>query len=214
MFNSGIDRSQSGVLLVDVQPTFLESAFPENNERREALLVRLEHLLMLVNWMELPLVATFEKPVSENGELPQRLEEVFPPHGQRYIKNYFGCTNQADILAGIRGLSRTQFLVAGAETDVCILQSVLGLLRLGYQVFLLEDCLFTSEPHPGPSLRRMYQAGAVPCTLKSAAYELVECVDQVAWYPPVWINKDQPGGKPFPENFQPPEKWPQWEPQI
>ncbi len=113
--------------------------------------------------MDLPLVATFEKPVSENGELPEGLEPVFPAKGQRFTKNYFGCTLQNDIRKAIEQLPVKQFVVAGAETDVCIMQSVLGLLQMGYEVFLLEDCLFTSETQPAPALRRMYQAGAIPC---------------------------------------------------
>ena len=82
---------------------------------------------------------------------------------------------------------------------------------MGYQVFVLEDCLFTSESQPGPALRRMYQAGAQPCTLKTMAYELVKCVDNVPWYPEAWLERDLPDIKLFPENFIPPEKWPPWE---
>ena len=85
---------------------------------------------------------------------------------------------------------------------------------MGYQVFLLEDCLFTSETQPAPALRRMYQAGAIPCTLKTMAYELVRCVDDVPWYPEGWDEKDHPDAKPFPQNFTPPEEWPAWEPKI
>ena len=209
-----IERSQIGVLLIDVQPTFLDWAFPEQNEERESLLVRYEHLLMLSAWMDLPLVATFEKPISTNGELPERLEAVFPAEGQRFVKNYFGCMTEPDIEGAIKQLPVKQIAVAGAETDVCVMQSVLGLLQVGYQVFLLEDCLFTSETQPAPALRRMYQAGAIPCTLKSMAYELVRCVDDIPWYPEAWDKNDHPGIKPFPRNFISPEEWPIWEPRL
>ena len=164
--------------------------------------------------MDLPLVATFEKPIAENGELPERLEAVFPAKGQRFVKNFFGCMTEPDIAGAIKELPIKQIAVAGAETDVCILQSVLGLLQMGYQVFLLEDCLFTSEPRPAPALRRMYQAGAIPCTLKSMAYELVRCVDDIPWYPEAWEMKDHTGAKPFLDNFIPPEKWPVWKSKL
>lgn len=209
-----IDRSQIGVLLIDVQPTFLDWAFPIQEEERESLLVRCEHLLKLAGWMDLPLVATFEKPISFNGELPERLEAVFPAAGQRFVKNYFGCMSEPDIAGAIKKLPVKQIAVAGAETDVCVLQSVLGLLQVGYQVFLLEDCLFTSESQPGPALRRMIQAGAIPCTLKTMAYEFVRCVDDVPWYPEAWDAKDRTGIKPFPQNFTPPEEWPIWEQKL
>ena len=205
-----IDRSNIGVLLIDVQPFFLDYAFADRDEERESLLMRLEHLLMLTDWMDLPLIATFEKPIAENGELPDRLEALFPDGGERYVKNYFGSASEPEIREAIERSPVRQFAVAGSETDVCVMQTTLGLLEMGYEVFLLEDCLFTTESHPGPALRRLYQAGAVPCTLKSMAYELVECVDQIPWYEGGLAVEDQPDGKPFPEAFVAPEEWPPW----
>ena len=73
---------------------------------------------------------------------------------------------------------------------------------------------FHPEASPGPALRRMYAAGAVPCTLKTMLYELVECVDDIPWYPDLWLGRDDPDTKPFPEAFIVPEEWPPWESKI
>ena len=54
--------------------------------------------------MELPLVATFEIPVSENGELPERLEAVFPSMGQRFEKNFFGCMTETAIADAVKAI--------------------------------------------------------------------------------------------------------------
>ena len=210
----GIESSKVGVLLIDAQPAFWNYAFPDDDDHKEPIMVRLEHLLMLADWMELPLIATFEDPVSEHGELPDRLEAVFPARGQRFTKKTFNCTLEWTITQAIKRLPVSQFVVAGAETDVCIMQSVLGLLHMGYQVFLLEDCLFSTEAHPSPALRRMYQAGAVPCTCKSLAYELIISTERVPWYPEGWIDRERAYAKPFPEKFIPPENWPAWEPKL
>lgn len=207
-----IEAAQLGLLLVDAQPLFWDYVFPEEGAQKEAIMVRMEHLLMLVDWMEIPVLATFEEPVTENGELPGRLERVFPEGGLRFTKKTYNLTREAAIEQAIKRLSVRQFAVAGAETDVCILQSVLGLLGMGFQVFILEDCLFTSEHHPGPALRRMNQAGAVPCTVKSLAYELVVSTEHTPWYPQGWIDRERSTAKPFPENFVVPEEWPPWEP--
>ena len=207
-----IEAAQLGVLLIDAQPLFWDYAFPEEDTQKEAIMVRMEHLLMLAGWMEIPVMATFEDPVADNGELPERLEKVFPERGRRFTKKTFNLTLEGTIEQAIKRLPITQFAVAGAETDVCILQSVLGLLGMGYQVFILEDCLFTSEPHPGPAIRRMYQAGAIPCTVKTLAYELAISTDRTPWYPEGWIDRDRSYAKPFPEKFVVPEEWPPWEP--
>jgi hypothetical protein len=209
-----IENSQIGILLIDAQPIFWDYAFPDTAPQKEAVMVRMEHLLMLSGWMDLPVIATFEHPVSENGELPDRLEAVFPAKGQRYTKKTFNCTSEPEIKAAIKGLAVKQIAVSGAETDVCIMQSVLGLLQMDYHVFLLEDCLFTTEHHPAPVLRRMYQAGAIPCTLKSLSYELVKSVTKTPWYPPVWDDENRTNTRPFPEKFVAPEEWPSWEPKL
>ncbi len=202
-----VDSSNVGVLLIDVQPAFIGMAFSDGGPPLEALMLRLEHLLMLADWMDLPTIATFETPTSGNGELPNRLERVFPAEGMKFVKSFFGCASEPPIIEAIKERGVSQIAVAGAETDVCVLQSTLGLLEAEFQVFLLEDCLFTTEPHPGPALRRLHQAGAVPTTLKTMAYELVQCADQIPWYPEYWAPGYRPA-KPFPSEFIPPERWP------
>ena len=90
-----IEASQLGILLVDAQPLFWDYAFPEGNTGKEAIMVRMEHLLMLADWLELPVLATFEDPVKDNGELPERLEKVCPERGQKFTKktNCWICKN-------------------------------------------------------------------------------------------------------------------------
>ena len=125
-----------------------------------------------------PLVATFEAPPERNGWLPERLEKVFPEHGQRLVKQTFDCCSEPEIRAVLKSLDADQIVLAGAETDVCVLQSALGLLELGFEVFLLEDSVFSNESKVAPALERMYQAGVVPCTYKTFFYEMTASVDR------------------------------------
>lgn len=201
-----IDRERIGVLLIDVQPFFLDVAFPGGGEVHDSVITRPEHLLMLADRMDLPTIATFEIPTAQNGELPDRLGVVFPAAGHRLEKDFCGSASQPQAL-GRLGVS--QVAVSGAETDVCVPQTVLGLLDAGYEVFLLEDCLFTTEPEPGPALRRMHVAGAMPCTLKTMACELTRCVSDTPWNPEG--GTAAPETKPFPSGFVVPEEWPAWE---
>ncbi len=196
-----IERSKVGILLVDAQPSFWE----QMDGPQEPVLMRIERLLVLAGWLELPLIATFEHPVEEKGTLPERLERVFPSHGKRLVKRKYNCCDDEPVRLAIKKSPVQQFVVAGSETDVCVLQSVLGLLLMNYQVFLLEDCVFTSEPHPTPALERMYQAGAVPCTVKTLIYELTRSVDY-------WSSPIKAGAIPqsFLEHLASPEKLPPW----
>jgi nicotinamidase-related amidase len=168
-----IEPASVGVLLIDAQPAFWNGMVGAS----EPVMARIEQLLLLAGSYQLPVIATFEHPVESKGWLPDRLERVFPEQGQRLIKHTFNCCAEESIRTALAALAVRQIVVAGSETDVCVLQSVLGLLGMGFQVFLMEDGLFSSEPHPGPALRRMYQVGAIPLTYKSLYYELKQTVD-------------------------------------
>jgi nicotinamidase-related amidase len=194
--------AQPAVLLIDVQPHFIDVA----GEATGWLLPRLVGLLDMAGCLRLPLVATFERP-QKNGWLRDELERAWPQHGQRFEKRTYDCCGEPQIAAALAGLGRRQFLVAGAETDVCVLQSVLSLLQRGYEVFLLEDCLFSSEAHAAPAVARMRAAGAVPCTLKTAYYELmgsVAVLDDPAAAGAGWAA--------LLERLPEPEALPEWQP--
>ncbi|MDQ3227953.1 MAG: isochorismatase family protein, partial [Chloroflexota bacterium] len=195
-----VDPSELAIIVIDVQPYFLDGWMTGASE---PLLARLEFLLALATVYDLPLLATFEQPIEKKGWLPERLEPFFPAHGQRHTKQTFNCCGEASIVEAIAGLGRSQIALAGAETDVCVLQSTLGLIEAGKQVFLLEDALFSSEPHVGPALRRMEQAGAIPSTVKALSYELRR---SVATPPPEQVFAQHAPGLTLPE----PETFPVW----
>jgi nicotinamidase-related amidase len=171
-----VDPTDLAIVVIDVQPYFLDGWMSGESE---PLLTRLEFLFALATVYELPLLATFEQPIETKGWLPERLEPFFPAHGQRHTKQTFNCCAEPVIAAAIGGLRRSQIAVAGGETDVCVLQSVLGLIETGNQVFLLEDALFSSETNTGPAIRRMGSAGAIPSTVKTLNYELRRSVAEL-----------------------------------
>ena len=147
----------------------------------QPVLARLKQLLIIAEWFELPVVATLEKPLQKKGGFPKTLEPSFPSDGKRLAKDTYNLCADSAIRSVVTSLGCKQFAVAGAETDVCVLQSVLGLLQLGFTVFVLEDCLFSSEPDPNAALFRMVAAGAIPTTYKTLFYELRGTEDSSRW---------------------------------
>ncbi len=170
--------------MIDAQTSFLASMAGES----EPLLQRLERLLMLADWLALPVIATIERPVESKGHLPDRLQVRTPNDVQIFEKSSFDLCGEQPIADALKATGRGAVAVAGGETDVCVLQSVLGLIGRGYRVYLLEDCLFSSEPDTGFAVARMRAAGALPSSFKSFAYELTGTVDRTAW-PRSWRDK-------------------------
>ena len=167
------DHEKCMLVLIDLQPSFLDAASGDV----AAVLDNVHRLLLVAGVLGIPVVATLESPVDRKGGMPGELADALPPNSETMVKTAFNLCADAEARARLRSLGRSQCLVVGAETDVCVLQSVLGLLRLGYEVFLLEDCVISSTHDTRPALRRMYGCGAVPATFKSTYYELVRSDD-------------------------------------
>ena len=172
-----LNPHELAVLLIDVQPFFVGQMV----EPQEPVLIRLEQLLIMSHWFQLPVLATCEEPVDRKGALIERLQTKFPSHGQVHRKQTYDLCGEPDILQALKALGRQQLIITGTETDVCVLQSVLGLLAHGYQVFLLEDCLFSSSSTTEAAVYRMRQAGAIPLTYKSLHYELLKTENSEQW---------------------------------
>lgn len=155
------------VLLIDVQPQFVKIM----SGNPEPVLARLEQLLLFADIWGIPVLATVEQSRAPSPATIDRLTKAMPAGTKTLTKTRFDATAEPEIAAAIRALGKRQIVVAGCETDVCVLQTVLGLVGSGYEVFLLEDAVFSHEPNVGPALRRMAAAGAVPSTFKTFYFE-------------------------------------------
>ncbi|PKF62994.1 hypothetical protein CW745_06095 [Psychromonas sp. psych-6C06] len=91
-----------------------------------------------------------------------QIESELSETTQRFYKAYFNSTQEAPINNAMQQLldnGITQIIVAGAETDVCVLQTVLGLKKMGFDVFVVSDAVFSTEVYTRPTFKRMQQAG-------------------------------------------------------
>jgi nicotinamidase-related amidase len=158
--------------IIDVQDFFLAQLEEEARARMEANLVNLARLL---NYFRIPIVVTLERPVRGKGPLPPTLEAALA-HAKLFEKDFFDLTKEKKIRDHLARLKKKQVIVAGCETDVCVLQSCLGLVDLGYEVFAVEDLIFSSAPNVEAALARMRDAGVVFLTYKTLYYELIQAV--------------------------------------
>lgn len=85
---------------------------------------------------------------------------------------FSGCVTE--VLDRLRGLDRPNVVVVGIEAHVCVQQTVLDLLRLGYLPFVCADAVGSRRPvDRDMALQRMRQAGAVITTSESVTFELL-----------------------------------------
>jgi nicotinamidase-related amidase len=151
-----------GVVVIDVQKSFVANAATNN---MDGILQRVAQLMTLSTSKKLPFFITYEDSKKGNSALAPTLVPVQPQQRKEFIKTTFAATGQPDFKKSVQSSGVSHFIVAGAETDVCVLQTVHGLLDMGCSVFLMEDAVFTSEPNTGPAIKRMIQSGAILSTV-------------------------------------------------
>jgi nicotinamidase-related amidase len=161
--------------IIDVQEFFLSQM--DEPLARTRVETNFANLARLLGYFRIPLIVTLERPVHHKGSLPPGLQTHLPKRSEVFEKDCFDLTKDKKIRAYLRRQKQKQIIIAGCETDVCILQSCLGMLQLGYEVYVVEDLLFSSSDKLGSAIARMRGEGAVFLTYKTLFYELTESVE-------------------------------------
>ena len=78
------------------------------------------------------------------------------------------------VVAHLGELGRADVIIVGIEAHVCVQQTVLDLLRLGYRPYLCADAVGSRRPiDRDTAIERMRQAGAIITTTESVTFELL-----------------------------------------
>jgi hypothetical protein len=150
------------VVAIDLQQVFFTTASSRNPTSGIAQrMARSAHVFEVAGSHQIPVFMTFEETKTGDHALPPSLTATLPAQSLQLIKTTFAATSQPQFLPAIKASGAKRLVVVGAETDVCILQTVLGLRRAGYEVIAATDALFTEEINIPPAVRRLRQAGVV-----------------------------------------------------
>jgi nicotinamidase-related amidase len=161
-------------LIIDVQEFFLAQT---DKRLRSKIETNTKNFARLLGYFRIPMVVTLERPVDQKGSLPKEIDKHLSGAAEIFEKDFFDLTKEKKIADYIARLNKKQVIVAGCETDVCVLQSCLGLLGLGYDVYVAEELVFSSSRNVDAAIARMKAEGAVFLTYKSLYYELIEAVE-------------------------------------
>jgi nicotinamidase-related amidase len=162
-------RDMSCLIVIDVQRYFL-AKLPLGE--RAPLVARIGWLMRVARALEIPIIATAED-IASDGPLVPELTALLPQGQVVFDKLVFGLYDQPDIRAAVNACGRTEFILVGLETDVCIAHSALGLAAAGHRVAVLQDGCGSPPPHHAAGLARLRDAGVMVTTIKGMYYEWV-----------------------------------------
>jgi nicotinamidase-related amidase len=171
-----VDRSESVLVVVDTQPGFFATAEPERTAALDAV-EKAVWLASVARELDIPAVVTEEAPEDEGATEPRLLERLGPAVPVM-TKPAFGLAGCPDIVHEILQTKRSTAVLTGFETDVCVLQSAVGLKDLGFRTVVVADASYTQNDSQHEfGLRRMQQLGVEIVHAKGIAYEWMRTVD-------------------------------------
>jgi nicotinamidase-related amidase len=166
-----IDRDDSVLVVVDAQPGFSgasdEAAAAAARSRQVAA-----WLAGVAAALGIPILVT-EEDAARNGPTDSAITARLPPGTPVFAKPVFGLAGVPEILAALESSGRRTAVIVGAETDVCVAQSAIGLLDREFRVVVVSDATFSPGSMHELGLRRIQDAGAELHHAKGVYYEWV-----------------------------------------
>jgi nicotinamidase-related amidase len=175
-----VRREDSVFIVVDAQKGFFAyDGLAEGDAILASKAVaRIAWMAGLAALLDVPAVVVEEGPERNGHTDPAILERV--PAGTPVIeKPTFGLAAHDAAVDAIRATGRGTAVLAGFETDVCIAQSAIGLLELGFRAVVLEDATYTNAAQEHErGIARMTGAGVERNHCKGLAFEWLHTVDR------------------------------------
>lgn len=167
-----LHRTSSRLLIVDVQEK-LVATLPEAN--RERLIAGCQFLAEGAKLLGIPTSITEQYPQGL-GPTAAALQEF---DANRPAKKRFSCLECLNWPSAAEAIDdRFQIVVAGMETHVCVLQTVLDLLSSGYQVYVVVDAIASRrEIDQQIALQRLAGSGAILTTAEGVLFEWAETAE-------------------------------------
>lgn len=164
-----LERESAALVVVDLQAKLAPAMFdPAATLRNTRILLRLAEIL------HLPVILTAQY-VKGLGPIVPEVIEAAPGVGH-FEKNSFGCFGEPAFIEHIkiRAPNARTLIVAGVESHICVMQTVLGALASGYLVHVASDAVGSrTRENWQIGLDRMERAGAVISSTEMVVYELL-----------------------------------------
>ncbi|MBK1644234.1 isochorismatase [Thiocapsa imhoffii] len=162
-------RAFSQLLIIDAQER-LASAMPADEV--DLVVGNIKRLVAAAKMLGIPVIAT-QHNSKGLGPVIQTIREAMPEGAEPTEKTAFSCCTAPGFERSIASHpDRRQLIVVGMEAHICILQTVSGLQRWGYQVFVPADAIISRKlDFKQNILERMRHGGVQVVCTESVGFE-------------------------------------------
>ena len=163
-----LDRKEVVLVFVDIQER-LAAVMAD----RQRVVDNCLHLIEVSKLLNIPVLLNEQYP---KGLCPtvNEIREALHPY-EPLEKMTFSCCRGGSFLDGLKASGRIKVILAGMETHVCVLQTVIDLLLAGYQVHVVNDATCSRTPENFTAgVEFMRDAGAVITCTETVLFQVLE----------------------------------------
>ena len=155
------------LLVIDVQEKIFSVMHEKKKTKRNICRV-IERAKVL----QVPIIWTEQYPAGLGSTLADVAAAM---HGSTPLQKIsFSCLGDDGITEHLKSYNRSQILVCGIETHVCVYQTVQDLLAGGIETHIVTDAVMSRhEPNHTLGLRKMAEMGAHQTSVEMALFELL-----------------------------------------
>jgi nicotinamidase-related amidase len=161
-----LDRAKSALLVIDLQESYRGKL-----HREESVVATARRMIEAAGILGIPVLVTEQYPKGL-GRTRAEVAEKLPPGSDLLEKTTFSALGAPAVRERLAALGRSQIVVIGIETHVCVNQTIHDLLADGRRVHVVRDAItsrFALEDQTGWS--KIVGSGAVPTTSECALFE-------------------------------------------
>ena len=163
-----LEAGRCALLLIDLQERLMPAI-----AGGERILARADILLRCARRLEVPVLATRQYPKGLGGLVPPVAGSL--SEGECLDKTAFSAFAEPVVRSALRAMGRDQFVLAGVEAHVCVLQSALDLRAEGYDVAVVADAVASraAESH-ALALERLRGHGVEVVSVEMVLFEWLQ----------------------------------------
>ena len=144
-------------------------------DESEEMIANVAKLVQAMQALEVPILWLEQNPSRLGGtalDIAQHLQ------GQAIAKMAFSACQEQEFVDALKASGRTQFIVTGIETHICVYQTARQLKEQGFEVEVVADAVSSrTKANKEIGLEKMKELGILPTSVEMILYELLQRAD-------------------------------------
>ncbi len=163
-----MNQKKFAIILIDVQGNLAQSMY-----KKEDLFKNLKILIEGAKLLDIPLLLTEQVPEKLGPTLPEISALI--PDKSPIVKTVFSCARDENFISQLESLKVDHVALCGIETHVCVYQTALDLIEMGYHVDIISDAVSSRKgSNKKIGIDRIMLAGGTITSVETLLFEVQE----------------------------------------